>query len=184
VPYVVAALVLVGGLALLNLLVTYGLIRRVREQAVMLNDLVGGLAPAADGELDRPAGGPVAPFRAEALVGTAVDAGWFDRPTLVGFFSPGCRPCAELIPRFVAAAATTRALAVVDPAPVDDGEYRRALTGHATVVAGEQARAVVAAFGVRAFPAACTVDATGVITATGTGLVDAAVRGDSQSARV
>ncbi len=183
-PYVVAALVLVGGLALLNLLLTYGLIRRVREQAAVLNDLAGGLAPVPDSEMARPVGSPVPPFATEAVDGAPVDAAWFDRPTLVGFFSPGCRPCAELIPRFTAAAATTRALAVVEPAPVDDGDYRAALAGHATVVAGERARAVVAAFGVSTFPAVCLVDAAGVITATGTELVDAALRGDAQSARV
>jgi thiol-disulfide isomerase/thioredoxin len=169
VPYVVAALALVGCLALLNLLLTYGLIRRVREQAAMLTDLMGGLAAAPDDDLARPVGSPVEPFRTEAVDGTTVDIAWFDQPTLVGFFSPGCEPCADLIPRFTAAAATTRALA---------------LAGHATVVAGEPARAVVEAFGVRGFPHACVVDAAGVITATGTSLVDAAARGDSQSVRV
>lgn len=183
-PYVVAALVLVGSLALLNLLLTFGLVRRVREQAGLLSDLAGGLTAAPDGELARPVGSPVEPFRTEAVDGTPLDNAWFDRPTLVGFFSPGCESCAELIPRFVAAAATTRALAVVEPAPVDDGDYRAALAGAATVVAGEPARAVVDAFGVLGFPTACLVDATGVVTATGTRLVDAAVRGDAQSARV
>jgi len=184
VPYVVAALVLVGGLALLNLLLTYGLIRRLREQGAMLTDLMGGLGAAPPGDLARPVGSPVEPFRTEAVDGTTVDVAWFDGPTLVGFFSPGCAPCAELIPRFAEAAATTRALAVIEPGPVDDSDYRTALAAHATVVAGEPARAVVEAFGVLGFPTACLVDAEGVITATGTRLVDAAVRGDSQSARV
>jgi thiol-disulfide isomerase/thioredoxin len=182
VPYVVAALVLVGGLALLNLLLTYGLIRRVREQAAMLTALAGGLSAPPDGELGRPVGSRPEPFRAEAVDGTAVDLAWFDRPTLVGFFSPGCGSCAELLPRFAAAAATTRALAVIEPAPIDDGDYRRALAGAATVVAGEPARAVVDAFGVLGFPTACLVDAAGVVTATGTRLVDAAARGDSRPA--
>jgi thiol-disulfide isomerase/thioredoxin len=150
----------------------------------MLTDLMGGLAAAPDDDLARPVGSPVEPFRTEAVDGTTVDIAWFDQPTLVGFFSPGCEPCADLIPRFTAAAATTRALAVVEPAPVDDTDYRTALAGHATVVAGEPARAVVEAFGVRGFPHACVVDAAGVITATGTSLVDAAARGDSQSVRV
>jgi thiol-disulfide isomerase/thioredoxin len=187
VPYVVAALVLVGGLALLNLLLTYGLIRRLREQAAMLTDLMGGLAAAPPGDLARPVGSPVEQFRTEAVDGTAIDTAWFDRPTLVGFFSPGCEPCAALVPRFAAAAATTRALAVIEPGPVDDSEYRTALGVHATVVAGEPARAVVEAFGVVGYPTACLVDlvdAEAVITATGTNLVDAAVRGDSRSARV
>ena len=183
-PYVVAALVLVGSLALLNLLLTYGLIRRVREQAGRLSDLAGGLHASPDGELARPVGSSVEPFRTEAIDGTSVDLAWFDQPTLVGFFSPGCRPCAELIPRFVAAAATMRALAVVEPAPVDDAEYRTSLAGSATVVAGEPARAVIDAFGVQGFPTACLVDAAGTIMATGTKLVDDAVRGGSPAARV
>jgi len=175
VPHLVAALVLVGALALLNLLLTYGLIRRLREQAALLTELAGGAgAPPDDGT--HPAGSAVGPFRAEALDATVVDAAWFDRPTLVGFLSPGCAPCAELLPRFAEAAATTRALAVVEPGPDDDGAYRAALAGRATVVAGEQARAVLGAFGVRAFPAVCRVDAAGVITATGTRLVDDALR--------
>jgi thiol-disulfide isomerase/thioredoxin len=180
VPYLVAALVLVGALALLNLLLTYGLIRRLREQAALLAELSGGLAAGPGSDLARPVGSPVAPFRTETVDGAPLDAGWFDEPTLVGFFSPGCQPCAELLPRFTAAAAGTRALAVVEPAPVDDAGYRAALAGAATVVAGEAARAVIEAFGVRGFPTACLVDAGGVITATGTRVVDTAAR----SARV
>jgi thiol-disulfide isomerase/thioredoxin len=181
VPYVVSALVLVGGIALLNLLLTLGLIRRMREQANALSALVGGLTPPPyDDESMRSVGSAVEPFHAQAVDGSPIDTGWFDRPTLVGFFSPGCQPCTELLPRFVAAATDMRALAVIEPGPLDDSDYRAALADHATVVVGEPARAVIAAFGVQGFPAVCRVDGAGVITATGTRLVDATVGGASR----
>ncbi|GAA4972443.1 TlpA family protein disulfide reductase [Actinoplanes utahensis] len=175
--YVAAALVLVGSIALLNLLLTLGLIRRMREQAAALSSLTGptgGLRPVGSDESMLPAGSTVRPFSTTAIDGTVIDNAWFDRPTLVGFFSPGCKPCAELRPRFIEAAARTRALAVIDGTVADDSEYRAALAGGSTVVAGEASTAVVAAFDVQGFPSACLVDENGVITEAGTRVVDAA----------
>ncbi|WP_159104567.1 MULTISPECIES: hypothetical protein [unclassified Plantactinospora] len=166
-PILTAAVVLVGALGLLNLALTLGLVRRMRQYGHLLE----GLEPAELGASTKPVGSAVAPFTATALDGTVVDADWFTEPVVVGFFSPGCPACKDLIPGFVAVAATRRALAVVEKGPEPADEYTEPLSRVATVLADEQARGAVAAFGVRAFPAVCQVDATGVITGTGVHLV-------------
>jgi thiol-disulfide isomerase/thioredoxin len=174
--FLVGAVVVLTALWLLHLLVLLGVVRRLREHESRL----ANQAPGGSGVITVPLGQRIPDFETRAVDEQPVTSTGLDGPTLVGFFSPGCQPCAELLPRFTAAAAGTRALAVVEPAPVDDAGYRTSLAGAATVVAGEAARAVIEAFGVRGFPTACLVDAGGVITATGTRVVDTAAR----SARV
>jgi len=166
-PFLTAAVVLVGALGLVNLAVTLGLVRRMRQYGHLLQ----GLEPAEMGASTKPVGSAVSPFTATALDGTVVDLDWFTEPVVVAFFSPGCPACKDLIPGFVAIAATRRTLAVVEKGPVPADEYIEPLAEVSTVVADEQARGAIAAFGVRAFPAVCHVDAKGVITGTGVHLV-------------
>ncbi|MGW1185245.1 hypothetical protein ACWD7Y_28690 [Streptomyces drozdowiczii] len=158
-----AAVALVGAIALLNLTLTYGLIRRLRE----------GAAPGAPGG---PADGPEAGTAPAARDFTAVTTrgrtiGRDDLPdgALVAFFSTGCPPCAELLPRFVAAVpglglSVPAVLAVVAPGPQDE-EYAHALEQVATVVGGEHAEAVAEAFGVVGYPVVCRLASDGTVTA-------------------
>ena len=167
--FVVAGLVMVAALSLFNLALALRMARQLRTYAAFF----AGLEPAETGAggSTRPPGAAVGPFTTTAVDGTTVDNAWLDEPTLVGFFSPGCPACTDLIPAFVAAAEGRRALAVVEAGPAEFDDHVSDLTGHATVVAGEPAAVAVSAFGVRGFPAVCTVDGQGVVTATGVHLV-------------
>lgn len=167
--FLVVGLVMVAALGLVNLAITLRMARQLRAYAGFFD----GLEPDEVGGSTRPPGSGVGPFRALAVDGTPVDAAWFDEPTLVGFFSPGCSLCSALIPDFVREAAGRRALAVIEEGPEPLDEYVSALRDAATVIAGEPARPAVVAFGVRGYPAVCTVDGHGVITATGVHLVSA-----------
>jgi hypothetical protein len=163
----IGGLVMIGALSLFNLALGLRMARQMRSYA----QIFGTLQPAEVDAGTRPIGSAVGRFATVAIDGTPVDDAWFIAPTLVGFFSPGCSACGELIPGFVAAAATHRALAVVESGPESMDDYVSSLSGSAVVVSGEQAQPVVAAFGVHGFPAACIVDGHGVITATGVHLV-------------
>ncbi len=80
------AVVLFGALSVLNLLLLFGVLRRLRE-GVGSRPQPGGAVP----------GPPMAP------VGTIVQgttASW-DGETLVGFFTPGCGPCEQQLPAFI-----------------------------------------------------------------------------------
>lgn len=165
---VVAGLVMVAALSLFNLALSLRMARQLRTYA----EIFDGLEPAEVGGSTRLPGTALGPFETTAVDGTTVDVGWFSESTLVGFFSPGCPACRDLIPAFVAAAAGRRALAVVESGPEGFDDHVSDLSGHATVVAGDAAAPVVASFGVHGFPAVCTVDGQGVITATGTHLVN------------
>jgi len=173
-PFLTAAVVLVGVLCLINLLVSYGVIRRLREHAALLASRNG----VVDDSM-APVGSTVAGFAAIASDGTAVDPTSFAVPTLVGFFAPGCPACEELLPAFLAIHATgvdadgrkvQRVLAVVTEGQTAP-DYAARLSGSVPVVGGEQAQRMAAAFGVRGYPCVCVVDPGGVIAAVGTRLV-------------
>jgi len=160
-PVLISAVALLGALALLNLVLTYGVIRRLNAQAT---------APAADhaGLSDAASIGAVAgPFSVTALDGSAVSHDTLPTPALVGFFAPGCPPCAELLPEFTgrlgeSGPAADRVLAVVTPG-AGQQEYVDALVEVATVVTGEQAHDLVAAFGVSGFPVVARLDDDGTV---------------------
>ena len=79
-------------------------------------------------------------------------------PVLLGFFAPGCRPCHETLPEFVAAAdAVTssdgRALAIVSAYDNEDPEPMLSqLRDHEVVMLSDPGSSLLTAFQVRAFP--------------------------------
>ncbi|WP_406859401.1 hypothetical protein ABZO31_03375 [Streptomyces sp. HUAS MG47] len=145
-------------LCLFNLVLSYGIVRRLRAMA---RARAGSPATVS---------GRVEDFTVTATSGARVSRAELVPDSVLGFFSPGCPPCAALLPRFVAAVEDAglpaeRVLAVVMPGE-DDAEarqYAQRLARVATVVAGEQARTVSAACGVQGFPAVCAIDAVGRI---------------------
>ncbi|HSK95694.1 MAG TPA: hypothetical protein VK891_03675, partial [Euzebyales bacterium] len=94
-PYLVAAVVLVGTLCAVDLLLTMAVVRRLRE----LTRQLGGLAGGAGVEL-LAVGAPLPAFTAESVDGQAVDSGTA-APAFVGFLSTTCRSCAEQLPELV-----------------------------------------------------------------------------------
>ncbi|MEV3926773.1 TlpA family protein disulfide reductase [Actinomadura coerulea] len=114
-PYLVAAVVLLGVLCLLNLLLTVGILRRMRADALRSagrGDSLFALEPGA----------PVGEFTAVTVDGDPVTRR--DVTGVVGFFSADCAACHDLLPSFVGRArelGRERVLAVVggdDPATV------------------------------------------------------------------
>ncbi|MFC4589607.1 TlpA disulfide reductase family protein [Sphaerisporangium corydalis] len=156
-PYVVAATVLVGIIGVANLVLTYGVIRRLREHSALLT-----IGPPRNDDFEQaklPVGGSVADFEAITTDGLDLSRDGLTGETLVGFFARSCDSCAEELPRFVELAAGIRGgrdqvLAVVMEDGLDAGEMIGDLAGVARVVRAENPEnAIVRAFQARAFPA-------------------------------
>jgi hypothetical protein len=167
VPYLVGAVVIVGVLALLNLLLTFGVIRRLREHSERLSRPAAGLPDLMLGVGESPG-----PFTARTTEGEQVSLqALAGREQLVGFFSPTCQPCKEVAPEFVARAAAigpAGALAVVVGGPEEVEDLVTMFEPVARVVVEAVANgAVASAFRVNGFPALCLLDADGVVTASG-----------------
>lgn len=155
-PYLAVAVALVGLLAAVNLLLTVGVVRRLREQTAELAEL-RARAPMGGGETSLPVGATVAPFEAATVDARAVSLASFGVRPLVGFFSPSCKPCRERLPGFVTHAAgrpggRDTVLAVVAGTPEAAADYVEQLRAVATVVVEPDQGPVQKAFGVTGFP--------------------------------
>ncbi|WP_167530745.1 TlpA family protein disulfide reductase [Microbispora hainanensis] len=170
----VATMVLIGMLSALNLLLSVGVIRRLREHSAELATLrSGGTAPNGGpfplGEVALPDGSPIGEFTAVTVDGEPVTLGTFGVRPLVGFFSPGCTPCEEQLPAFVEFATgrpggrDTR-LAVVVGTGEEAAKTVERLNPVATVVVESDDGPVQKAFGVTGFPAFILV-ANGLVAA-------------------
>ncbi|WP_026212553.1 TlpA family protein disulfide reductase [Longispora albida] len=143
--YLTAAVVLVGGLCVLNLLLTLGVIRRLREHT----ELLSRRGSVADDRTPQP-GQVIGEFSSGGLV--TADLG---ERTLVGFFSPSCAPCKEMLPSFVELAKgyAGPVVAVVVAAGDEDAPGSvAALEPVARVVVEAPGGAAGKAFGVSAWP--------------------------------
>jgi thiol-disulfide isomerase/thioredoxin len=131
--------VLALGVTALNLLLCYGIIRRLRAEPAH------GPSATDDTVTGPPVGVPI-----------VLPAG---SPTLVGFFSPGCGACEDLLPAFTRAAeahpgGTKKVTAVVvevDP-DSDSRTYLDVLSPVAEVLRVPLNSPWVSAFGVDGFP--------------------------------
>ncbi|MEV0403892.1 TlpA disulfide reductase family protein [Actinoallomurus sp. NPDC050550] len=160
-PYVVAALIILAVVCLLNLLLTYGIIRRLRAQS-------GGHDPAED--LMLPANAVVPEFTARTTTGDTVS-----RSTVSGgviaFFSPGCGACEVQLPRFVDLARTLAGdedrpvLAVLHGDEEETREHLAALTQVTDVVVEQTDGPIGTAFDVSGYPTFALIDTDGKITA-------------------
>lgn len=178
--YLTAAVVLVGTIGMFNLLLAFGIIRRLREHTRLLAS-----SPSEGSGLQVVGiGSPLGPFVTSTLDGSAISTDDVTGSALVGFFSPDCGPCHAMIPRFVASAremsGAERPVAVI----VNDGhavphDMIESLRPVARVVVEERGGPMTSAFAVHGFPAICRVDDSGVIRAAAmdTGATMAASRG-------
>ena len=159
-PYVVAALVVTNVLTLLNLLLLFGVIRRLREQPAH---------PGLPGPSALPVGTQVDEFTTADADGRSLRRDDLPEGTVVGFFSPGCAPCEALVPQFVARAESlpggreTVLAVVVGPAGEAEG-YVAQLSPVARVVVEEPSSGVLArAFHVPGYPTVYQLDGDGRI---------------------
>lgn len=149
--FVVAGLVLVSVLCALNLVLTIGVIRRLREHEERLSK-----APGRGGPDVLPVGATVAPFSALTIDGEPASRETIRTPALVGLLSATCESCHEQLPAFLEAAegmpGRDHVLAVVVGVGDDpDGVVPR-LRAVARVVMEEPDGHVAAAFGAHMFP--------------------------------
>jgi hypothetical protein len=171
-PYLFAFTAAVAVLTVFDLVLTMGVVRRLRAHTELLARLTtGGLARKLIVEPGQvPAVAEVTTVDGARV--TTADLG----DTLVGFFSPTCTPCAERAPQFVEYArrrpgGRSRALAVVVSGPdTEPGALTTLLAPVAQVVVEPPEGPLATAFEVIGFPALCLLDSTGTVLASGTDL--------------
>ncbi|MEE6262238.1 TlpA family protein disulfide reductase [Plantactinospora sonchi] len=162
--YLTAAVVLVGLLAAANLLFTFGVVRRLREQTAEMARLRGrGPAPEDGTDIALPVGAAVAPFAATDVDGRAVDLTTLGARPFVAFLSPNCGPCKERLPGFLEFAAARpggrgEILAVAVGQPDETADLVAQLAEVATVVREPDQGPVQKAFGVTGYPAFILVE--------------------------
>lgn len=158
-----AAIVVVGLLCLANLLLTFGVIRRLREHTeqlarfrpdTVITDLAAGEVPA--------------PFTALGTTGEQLTGPIGLR--LVAFFSAGCSACPESVPAFVDYLrenhiARDEVLVVIGSSESEPVGYAEQLAAVAPVCVEPVGGDLEAAFKIRGYPAFCLLDATGSISA-------------------
>jgi hypothetical protein len=153
--FVSTALVLVGLLCTLNLILTLGVIKRLREHTTRLAEVTP--PPAVK------VGQEIGDFETTTLAGEPVTAERLGSGTLVGFFSPTCGPCKEKLPKFVSHVRALpdgqhTPLAVVIGEADAAGDFLAALSPIAQVVVEPGDGPLGRAFGVRAYPTLLRVD--------------------------
>jgi hypothetical protein len=159
-----AAVCVLTVFVLINLVVTAGLVRRLREQALS--------APAYD------AGGPAVGAPAPAVTATTADGRDVEvaaagRPTLVAFFATSCTACSREAPGFAARTAEFRAqgltvVTVLERRPGDDdGPLAAALEAVEHLVREDMPGPVLSAFEVAATPAFFLLAADGTVQSKG-----------------
>lgn len=161
--YLAAAVVLVGLLCVLNLFLTLGLIRRLREQRAAQPQ--SATPPTA-----LKPGSPIGDFATTTIDGEPVSRQ--NLVGLVGFFSAGCTPCHDLAPRFAEHAAGAPRQDVLAVVAGDDPELVAALSPAARVVTEDFDGVVTTAFQNAWTPALYLVDAGHRVVATGGRLED------------
>ncbi|GAA4920965.1 redoxin [Stackebrandtia albiflava] len=148
-PFLIAAVVLVGAIAVLNLLLTMAVIRRLRKNESAMSPMM---------ESGPPKGSPVPEFTAEATDGTTVTAASFaGQSAVMAFFSTTCSACKPAVPRLVAhidanGLKPQQVVAVINGEGDEQAEFTELLKDKATVVWESEMGEVTAAFTVSAFP--------------------------------
>ena len=157
-----------GSGIVLNFLLTFALLGRVRAlQEWMV------AKSSVDAELPRP-GDPIGRFEALADDGGTLTDDALSGVTLVGFFSPGCKPCETVKAELVRSPPALPFLAFVDGSGADPSAARRlgeALKAVARVAYTDDASPVLRAFRDPAYPTLVRVE-NGAVAAAGHRLRD------------
>lgn len=161
----IAAVAVVGVLCLLDLLLTFGVIRRLREHTALLSGLNDQppLVGLETGEL------PEA-FSAVTTLGEMVTGAAGIR--VAGFFSSLCAACPERVPPFVEyltghGVGRSSVLAVVQGSRDAPPPYVDQIAEVALVCLESADGEIAKAFKVVGFPAFCLLDADGAVTVSG-----------------
>ncbi|MEO3926248.1 hypothetical protein ABGB07_20600 [Micromonosporaceae bacterium B7E4] len=152
-PVLTATVVLVGFLCILNLILTFGVMRRLREHTDLL---------ARRHEPTVEVGTEIAEFTASTADGEPIADDLISEETVVAFFTPGCTSCLDKLPKLVAHARTLgreRVLAVIVGTADAAAPLVTALRPVALVVVEEEGHGgpLTSAFMVRAYPTLMSV---------------------------
>lgn len=153
-PLLSAAVVLVGVLCLFDLVLTLGVVRRLRDHTERLSAM---LAAPEETALAKP-GDDVKPFTTTTVDGEAISDADFTDPTLVAVFSPDCPACETQVAPFVDYARTfpggAERTVVVIASETAGGRYRREVDGLGRIVTEAELRGPVQkALSTRGYPA-------------------------------
>jgi hypothetical protein len=161
----IAAVALVGVLCLLDLLLTFGVIRRLREHTALLSGR-GGQPPV----LGLAKGKAPGAFSAVTASGEVVtDAA---KLRMVAFFSSSCSACPERVPPFAEYASSHRlerdsVLAVIQDGAAEPVPYLDQIAGVALVCMEPVDGEVAKAFEVNGYPLFFLLDADGAVVDSG-----------------
>ncbi|GGP79427.1 hypothetical protein [Streptosporangium pseudovulgare] len=151
--------------SLLNLLLTVGLLRKVREQADRLAEVEAGVPPML------PDGVEIGDFTTVTLDGEPLTRADLTGEVYVGFFNWNCEVCHDRLPQFIAEAERRsdprQVLAVVRGTPELAVEMTSRLGPVARVVVEEKRGPVQVAFHLYATPAFCVLNPDHTIRASG-----------------
>lgn len=163
--WIAIALAVLGVTVALNITLTVGIVRRLREHSTQLTQLRDPDAVMA------PVKTVTGEFSTQTLDGESLSERDWRGLTLIGFFSPTCSACHERLPQFVEHASRMpggrqQVLAVVVGEEGTDEQAARLAAVARTVVEAPNGP-LVKAFSVRGFPAFAMVDDGRRIMATG-----------------
>ncbi|MFC3890487.1 TlpA family protein disulfide reductase [Lentzea rhizosphaerae] len=152
-----AAVVVVGILCVLDLLLSFGIIRRLREQNEALRDLREKQS-AAEPDIMLPAGAQVGALSDVDVSGA-----------LVGFFSPNCEPCKERMPQFIEYATrySGKVIAVAAGGAEETADIVARLGEVAEVFVEDIGDPLHTALGATGYPAVAIIGDDGVVVASG-----------------
>jgi hypothetical protein len=160
----IAAVVLCIALTLVNLVLSLGMIRRLRVHNGRLDDLAR-VAPRPE-PMTGPGTRPL-PFTASPINASPITDADLGADTVVAFFSPTCDSCDEWVPKFVDAvkampSGASQALAVVVADTPSAATAMVSQLRQVAMVAIEPDKGPLAtAFKVTGYPAMCRFDADG-----------------------
>ncbi|MBT2369920.1 hypothetical protein J7E88_32765 [Streptomyces sp. ISL-10] len=161
--YFVALMTLV---ALVNLIFTMGVVRRLREHTQLINDRLH------DAVVPPPTGKVAHDFTVDTIDGTTVSRTSLNSPLVAGFFTPQCKACVIQASEFIDYAATVpggrdSVVAVISGTGPEAEEYAAQFADVAHVVVEEPFGPVQLAFSVDGYPAFAAVTRHGAVTFSG-----------------
>jgi hypothetical protein len=171
-----AAVTVACVLTVINLVFSFGVIKRLRDLTERFETL--GRAQDVGGPVMMSMGDRVEDFAASTVDGEPVSRELLAGTTLVAFLSTHCEPCAERLPQFIDMArdhpgGRQQVLAiVVGGEDASATRFTERLVGVARVIREDDGAAVQTAFGVRGYPALGVIASDGTVLASGFEVTD------------
>lgn len=159
--YIVAGLLLLGGVVLFDTALTYGVMRRLKEHSAIL-----AAQRVPEHHNVRP-GDQVGVFSAVTVDGATVSGSTLAPETIVAFLSPGCAPCEQAVPELLQQLDRQVGAPLLVVVAEDDGQpvaMVEQFRGRARVVVEPPGLGKVQrAFGIEEFPTMVRVNGSTVV---------------------